>query len=175
MVLSGHLTLSIHSVIFQVSKYCTLLLKAARISLGSQGWDVLVPGVARGTLLQVWINEWAGQYISSESSIDGTSNPWWLEALDVRIYLPLRPNHATCIPHQGFYDYQQYNNLQAFSVLQVESIVPGSLPSSVTGPVILMVNKADGDEEVRKKISHYLFPRIKGVNPWENIFMLFSG
>ncbi|CAA7404779.1 unnamed protein product [Spirodela intermedia] len=70
-------------VIFQVSKFCTLLLKAARISLGSQGWDVLVPGVARGTLLQV------------------------------------------------------------------ESIVPGSLPASVTGPVILVVNKADGDEEVK--------------------------
>ncbi|CAA6675537.1 unnamed protein product [Spirodela intermedia] len=64
-------------------KFCTLLLKAARISLGSQGWDVLVPGVARGTLLQV------------------------------------------------------------------ESIVPGSLPASVTGPVILVVNKADGDEEVK--------------------------
>jgi len=31
---------------------------------------------------------------------------------------------------------------------QVESIVPGSLPSSVKGPVILVVNKADGDEEV---------------------------
>lgn len=32
--------------------------------------------------------------------------------------------------------------------LQVESIVPGSLPSSVTGPVILVVRKANGDEEV---------------------------
>lgn len=32
--------------------------------------------------------------------------------------------------------------------LQVESIVPGSIPSSVTGPVVLVVNKADGDEEV---------------------------
>lgn len=31
--------------------------------------------------------------------------------------------------------------------LQVESIVPGSLPSTI-GPVILVVNKADGDEEV---------------------------
>ncbi|XP_078433717.1 chloroplastidic phosphoglucan, water dikinase (ATGWD3) [Wolffia australiana] len=70
-------------VIFQVSKLCSLLLKAARTSLGSEGWDVLVPGVACGTLLQV------------------------------------------------------------------ESIVPGTLPASVTGPIILVVNKADGDEEVK--------------------------
>lgn len=69
-------------VIFQVSKLCTLLLKAVRNTLGSQGWDVLVPGDAFGTLIQV------------------------------------------------------------------ENIVPGSVPSSVTGPVILVVNKADGDEEV---------------------------
>ncbi|KAF5950543.1 hypothetical protein HYC85_012536 [Camellia sinensis] len=54
----------------------------ARTTVGSQGWDVLVPGTASGT------------------------------------------------------------------VIQVESIVPGTLPSSVTGPVILVVSKADGDEEV---------------------------
>lgn len=70
-------------VIFQVSKLCTLLLKAVRTALGSLGWDVLVPGVAHGTLLQV------------------------------------------------------------------EQIVPGSLPSSTKGPVILLVKKADGDEEVK--------------------------
>ncbi|KAK6266128.1 hypothetical protein QUC31_016965 [Theobroma cacao] len=69
-------------VIFQVSKLCTLLLKAVRAALGLQGWDVLVPGVASGTLVQV------------------------------------------------------------------ENIVPGSLPSFLEGPVILVVNKADGDEEV---------------------------
>ncbi|XP_065861529.1 phosphoglucan, water dikinase, chloroplastic isoform X3 [Euphorbia lathyris] len=69
-------------VIFQVSKLCTLLLKAVRSTLGSQGWDVLVPGAASGTLFQV------------------------------------------------------------------ERIVPGSLPSTMKGPVILVVNKADGDEEV---------------------------
>ncbi|KAL8030946.1 hypothetical protein ABFX02_14G319400 [Erythranthe guttata] len=69
-------------VIFQVSKLCTVLLKAVRNVLGSQGWDILVPGDASGTLVQV------------------------------------------------------------------ESIVPGSIPSSVTGPIILVVNRADGDEEV---------------------------
>lgn len=69
-------------VIFQVSKLCTLLLKAVRTSVGSQGWDVLVPGATSGTLVQV------------------------------------------------------------------ESIIPGALPSSATGPVILLVRKADGDEEV---------------------------
>ncbi|KAJ1382425.1 Pyruvate phosphate dikinase, PEP/pyruvate-binding [Sesbania bispinosa] len=69
-------------VIFQVSKLCTLLLKAVRSTLGSQGWDVLVPGAVSGTLVQV------------------------------------------------------------------ERIVPGSLPSPVEGPIILLVNKADGDEEV---------------------------
>ncbi|XP_050236543.1 phosphoglucan, water dikinase, chloroplastic isoform X2 [Mercurialis annua] len=69
-------------VIFQVSKLCTLLLKAVRNTLGSQGWDVLVPGAAFGLLFQV------------------------------------------------------------------ESIVPGSLPSTTKGPIILVVNKADGDEEV---------------------------
>ncbi|KAL6504566.1 Phosphoglucan, water dikinase, chloroplastic [Orobanche gracilis] len=70
------------SVIFQVSKLCTLLSKAVRNVLGSEGWDILVPGDAFGTLFQV------------------------------------------------------------------ENIVPGCLPSSVKGPVILVVSKADGDEEV---------------------------
>ncbi|KAJ0957841.1 putative phosphoglucan, water dikinase [Helianthus annuus] len=69
-------------IIFQVSKLCTMLLKAVRTTLGSQGFDVLVPGLAHGTLIQV------------------------------------------------------------------EKIIPGALPSSVEGPVILVVNKADGDEEV---------------------------
>ncbi|CAA0840857.1 Phosphoglucan- water dikinase- chloroplastic [Striga hermonthica] len=70
------------SVIFQVSKLCTLLVKAVRKVLGSDGWDVLVPGNAFGTLVQV------------------------------------------------------------------ENIIPGLLPSSVIGPVVLVVSKADGDEEV---------------------------
>lgn len=41
------------SVIFQVSKLCTMLLKAVRVVLGSSGWDVLVPGVAHGTIVEV--------------------------------------------------------------------------------------------------------------------------
>ncbi|XP_021805227.1 phosphoglucan, water dikinase, chloroplastic [Prunus avium] len=69
-------------VIFQVSKLCTLLLKAVRTVIGSQGWDVIVPGAALGTLVQV------------------------------------------------------------------ERIVPGSIPSTVEGPIVLVVNRADGDEEV---------------------------
>ncbi|XP_009111699.1 phosphoglucan, water dikinase, chloroplastic [Brassica rapa] len=69
-------------IIFQISKLCTVLLKAVRNSLGSEGWDVIVPGSTSGTLVQV------------------------------------------------------------------ESIVPGSLPSTGGGPIILLVNKADGDEEV---------------------------
>ncbi|ERN06779.1 phosphoglucan, water dikinase, chloroplastic [Amborella trichopoda] len=69
-------------VVFQVSKVGTLLLKALRTTLGSQGWDILVNGMAVGTLREV------------------------------------------------------------------ESIIPGSLPSS-TEPVILLVNRADGDEEVK--------------------------
>ncbi|KAJ4818910.1 hypothetical protein LUZ62_031476 [Rhynchospora pubera] len=69
-------------VIFQVSKICTMLLKVVRIVLGSSGWDVLVPGVAHG------------------------------------------------------------------NIVEVNTIVPGSL-RSVEGPVILVVNKADGDEEVK--------------------------
>lgn len=43
--------------------------------------------------------------------------------------------------------YGRFNCLHATG-FQVESIVPGSIPSSVTGPIILVVNKADGDEEV---------------------------
>ncbi|KAJ1269216.1 hypothetical protein BS78_07G193500 [Paspalum vaginatum] len=70
-------------VIFQVSKLCTVLLKATRAVLGSSVWDVLVPGVAHGALVQV------------------------------------------------------------------ERICPGSLPSSIKEPVVLVVNKADGDEEVK--------------------------
>ncbi|ESQ32164.1 hypothetical protein EUTSA_v10003634mg [Eutrema salsugineum] len=69
-------------IIFQISKLCTVLLKAVRNSLGSEGWDVIVPGSTSGTLVQV------------------------------------------------------------------ESIVPGSFPSTGGGPIILLVNKADGDEEV---------------------------
>ncbi|KAJ4872805.1 hypothetical protein Rs2_45532 [Raphanus sativus] len=69
-------------IIFQVSKLCTVLLKAVRNALGSEGWDVIVPGSTSGTLVQV------------------------------------------------------------------DSIVPGSLPSTEGGPIILLVNKADGDEEV---------------------------
>ncbi|KAE8708781.1 Phosphoglucan [Hibiscus syriacus] len=78
----GSMNAIIFMVIFQVSKLCSLLLKAVRTALGFEGWDVLVPGVVSGTLVQV------------------------------------------------------------------ENIVPGSLPSSLEGPVILVVNKADGDEEV---------------------------
>ncbi|PKU88114.1 phosphoglucan, water dikinase, chloroplastic [Dendrobium catenatum] len=70
-------------VIFQVSKLCTLLLKALKTTLGSLGWDILVPGVVHGTFLQV------------------------------------------------------------------ESIDPGSMASSIKGPVILAVKKANGDEEVK--------------------------
>uniref|UniRef100_A0A1J3K4Y7 Phosphoglucan, water dikinase, chloroplastic n=1 Tax=Noccaea caerulescens TaxID=107243 RepID=A0A1J3K4Y7_NOCCA len=69
-------------IIFQISKLCTVLLKAVRNSLDSEGWDVIVPGSTAGTLVQV------------------------------------------------------------------DSIVPGSLPSTGGGPIILLVNKADGDEEV---------------------------
>ncbi|KAJ0232378.1 Phosphoglucan [Hirschfeldia incana] len=69
-------------IIFQVSKLCTVLLKAVRNTLGSEGWDVIVPGSTSGTLVQV------------------------------------------------------------------DSIVPGPLPSTDGGPIILLVNKADGDEEV---------------------------
>ncbi|XP_031475207.1 phosphoglucan, water dikinase, chloroplastic isoform X1 [Nymphaea colorata] len=70
-------------VIFQVSKMCSFLLKALRMTLGTQGWDVLVAGTAVGTLVQV------------------------------------------------------------------DSIGPGCLPASISGPVILLVNRADGDEEVK--------------------------
>ncbi|KAK8933206.1 hypothetical protein KSP39_PZI015865 [Platanthera zijinensis] len=41
------------SIIFQISKFCTSLLKALQTTLGSFGWDVLVPGVVHGTFLQV--------------------------------------------------------------------------------------------------------------------------
>ena len=34
------------------------------------------------------------------------------------------------------------------SFIQVERIVPGPLPPSIKEPVVLVVNKADGDEEV---------------------------
>ncbi|PKI46985.1 hypothetical protein CRG98_032610 [Punica granatum] len=66
----------------KVPKLCTILLKAVRSTINSQGWDVLVPGAAGGTLVQV------------------------------------------------------------------ETIEPGSISSSVDGPLILMVKRADGDEEV---------------------------
>lgn len=43
----------LYSIIFQISKLCTVLLKAVRNSLGSEGWDVIVPGSTAGTLVQV--------------------------------------------------------------------------------------------------------------------------
>ncbi|KAM7279208.1 hypothetical protein ACFE04_006342 [Oxalis oulophora] len=43
-------------------------------------------------------------------------------------------------------------------LIQVDRIIPGSLPSSAKGPVILVVSRADGDEEVTAAGSN-----IKGV------------
>lgn len=42
-------------MVFQVSKLATLLLKATRRTIGSSGWDVLVPGDAFGQLIQVHV------------------------------------------------------------------------------------------------------------------------
>ncbi|KAI5077777.1 hypothetical protein GOP47_0007601 [Adiantum capillus-veneris] len=41
------------SVVFQLSKLCSLLLRAARSVAGEEGWDPLVPGIAVGTLVEV--------------------------------------------------------------------------------------------------------------------------
>lgn len=41
------------SVVFQLSKLLSMLLKALRTVLGSEGWDVLMPGTATGRLIQV--------------------------------------------------------------------------------------------------------------------------
>lgn len=71
------------SVVFQLSKLCSLLLKASRMVAGEEGWDPLVPGIAIGTLVEV------------------------------------------------------------------DKIVPGFLPASASGPMILLVKEADGDEEVK--------------------------
>ncbi|XP_024402326.1 phosphoglucan, water dikinase, chloroplastic [Physcomitrium patens] len=71
------------SVVFQVAKLCSFLLKAIRTTAGGDGFDVIMPGRARGTLLEV------------------------------------------------------------------DRIVPGTLPTSATGPIILLVKQADGDEEVK--------------------------
>lgn len=71
------------SVVFQIAKLCSLLLKAIRVTAGGDGYDVIMPGTATGTLVEV------------------------------------------------------------------DRIVPGSLPSSATGSIILLVKQADGDEEVK--------------------------
>ncbi|KAG0556349.1 hypothetical protein KC19_11G046700 [Ceratodon purpureus] len=71
------------SVVFQIAKLCSLLLKAIRSTAGGDGFDVIMPGRATGVLVEV------------------------------------------------------------------DRIVPGSLPSSATGPIILLVKQADGDEEVK--------------------------
>lgn len=41
------------SVVFQLSKLCSLLLKATRLTTGGGAWDALVAGTATGTLHQV--------------------------------------------------------------------------------------------------------------------------
>ncbi|KAJ7532987.1 hypothetical protein O6H91_13G028200 [Diphasiastrum complanatum] len=69
------------SVVFQLAKLCSLMLKSVRTSMGGAGWDALMPGKVVGKLVEV------------------------------------------------------------------ERIVPGSLPSSES--IILLVKKADGDEEVK--------------------------
>ena len=43
------------SVVFQLSKLCSLLLKASRSVAGEEGWDPLVSGEAVGTLIEVCI------------------------------------------------------------------------------------------------------------------------
>lgn len=109
-------------MIFQVSKLCTLLLKAIRRVIGSQGWDVLVSGAAVGTLVQVcprWERKPKLFFVTS-------------------CYMPVH----------GF-------------LVQVDRINSGSLPSSVSGPVILMVKRADGDEEVL--FSFYQITRAAGT------------
>lgn len=37
-------------------------------------------------------------------------------------------------------------------LVQVDHIVPGSVPLSVEGPLVLLVKEADGDEEVRRTV-----------------------
>ncbi|KAA8537536.1 hypothetical protein F0562_027144 [Nyssa sinensis] len=49
--------------------------------------------------------------------------------------------------------FQSGNGFIVTRFVTVERIVPGTLPSSVTRPVILVVSKADGDEEVKKRES----------------------
>lgn len=71
------------SVVFQLSKLSSRLLKALRMVAGEEGWDPIVPGTAIGTLVEV------------------------------------------------------------------DRIVPGSLPTSANGPIILLVKEADGDEEIK--------------------------
>lgn len=71
------------SVVFQLAKLCSLLLKAVRATAGGEGYDTLMPGKAVGTLVEV------------------------------------------------------------------DRIIPGALPPSANGPVILLVKTADGDEEVK--------------------------
>ncbi|KAG0626216.1 hypothetical protein M758_2G111500 [Ceratodon purpureus] len=71
------------SVVFQVAKLCSLLLKAIRATVGGDGFDTIMPGRSAGLLVEV------------------------------------------------------------------DRIVPGSLPSSANGPIILLVKRADGDEEVK--------------------------
>ena len=71
------------SVVFQIAKLCSLLLKAIRTTAGGDGFDVIMPGRVTGVLVEV------------------------------------------------------------------DRIIPGSLPSSVTGSIILLVKQADGDEEVK--------------------------
>lgn len=126
-----HLTFSWkYSVVFQVSKLCTLLLKGVRSVLGSQGWDILVPGDASGTLIQV-------------------------------LYLTSRMSHVKVeFIYLYIFEYASlFFLLTCFFLtrLQVENIVPGSVPSSVTGPIILVVNRADGDEEVPPLLHLYMY------------------
>lgn len=47
----------------------------------------------------------------------------------------------------------------------MNKIVPGALPSLAGDPVILVVNKADGDEEVKPKNFLYSLFRILIISP----------
>lgn len=52
------------SVVFQLAKLCSLLLKAIRQLTGDLGWDTLMPGLVHGTLVEVlrastlWLTTW---------------------------------------------------------------------------------------------------------------------
>ena len=121
------------SLMFQLSKLCSLLLKAARLSTGGAEWDALVSGaIPRG--LKLWQPATMGEIILL------TTLPQCRRCCNLTHSLPIRAGWmcTDCIGAAGEV---------SGKLVEVDRIEAGVLQQG-NEPVVLLVKQASGDEEV---------------------------